>query len=112
MTTNAGAALAPKYSSLALAAVLGASVLASLDLFIVNLAFPQISRSFSSASPQAMSWVLNAYLVTFAALLAPAGRLADHYGRRRVFELGLAALSPLLALIRAPKRKLVAPAAA
>lgn len=80
-----------KLSRWALIAVLGASVLASLDLFIVNLAFSQISRSFPHASPQAMSWVLNAYVVTFAALLTPAGRLADHFGRRRVFRFGLAA---------------------
>lgn len=70
-------------------AVLGASVLASLDLFIVNLAFPQISRSFSESSAQELSWVLNAYAVAFAALLAPAGRIADRFGRRSVFRLGL-----------------------
>jgi MFS family permease len=71
-------------------AVLGASVLASLDLFIVNLAFPRITASFPAASPQPMSWVLNAYAVAFAALLAPAGRIADRFGRREVFGIGLA----------------------
>lgn len=93
MTPASLRARTPQRSWLALTAILGASVLASLDLFIVNLAFPQISSSFPATSPQALSWVLNAYLVTFAALLAPAGRLADHFGRRRVFQLGLAAFA-------------------
>lgn len=72
-------------------AVVGAgSVLASLDLFVVNLAFTKISASFSMASPQTLSWVLNAYTVAFAALLVPSGRFADRLGRKRVFRVGLA----------------------
>ncbi|WP_171165839.1 MFS transporter [Streptomyces sp. I05A-00742] len=73
----------------ALVAIGAASVLASLDLFVVNLAFSSISASFPSASPQAMTWVLNAYGVVFAALLVPSGRLADRFGRKRLFRLGL-----------------------
>ncbi|NLA65287.1 MAG: MFS transporter [Leucobacter sp.] len=72
-----------------LVATLGASVLSSLDLFIVNLALPRIGEAFPAASPAAVSWVLNAYTVMFAALLAPAGRIADRYGRRRMFIIGL-----------------------
>ncbi|AMM31512.1 Membrane protein [Sinomonas atrocyanea] len=84
-------------------AVLGASVLASLDLFIVNLAFPRISRSFAGASAQELSWVLNAYGVAFAALLAPAGRIADRLGRRTVFQAGLAVFTlGSLAAVAAP----------
>ncbi|MFI1801091.1 MFS transporter [Streptomyces sp. NPDC020379] len=64
-------------------------MLASLDLFVVNLAFSSISASFPSASPQALTWVLNAYGVVFAALLVPSGRLADRFGRKRLFRLGL-----------------------
>ncbi len=63
--------------------------LASLDLFIVNIAFPAIGADFG-ADPAALSWVLNAYTIGFAALLVPAGRTADRFGRRRVFLLGLA----------------------
>jgi EmrB/QacA subfamily drug resistance transporter len=60
-----------------------------LDVTVVNVAFPSIERAFSGTSLGAISWVLNAYSVVFAALLIPAGRLADILGRRRVFLLGL-----------------------
>jgi EmrB/QacA subfamily drug resistance transporter len=62
----------------------------SLDLFIVNIAFPDIGRDFTSAGTAELSWVLNAYAIVFAALLVPAGRLADRVGRRRGFLGGLA----------------------
>jgi EmrB/QacA subfamily drug resistance transporter len=63
--------------------------MASLDLFIVNIAFPDMARDFSGASLPSLSWVLNAYAIVFAALLVPAGRIADRVGRKRVFILGL-----------------------
>jgi EmrB/QacA subfamily drug resistance transporter len=62
----------------------------SLDLFIVNLAFPHIAADFDGASPAAVSWVLNAYAIVIAALMVPAGRLADRAGRKRAFLGGLA----------------------
>src|SRR4051794_23116669 len=61
----------------------------SLDLFIVNIAFPDIERDFAGTSVAGLSWVLNAYAIVFAALLVPAGRLADRFGRRRAFLGGL-----------------------
>jgi EmrB/QacA subfamily drug resistance transporter len=64
--------------------------MAQLDLFIVNIAFPAIGRSFGGSSLSDLSWVLNAYAVVFAALLVPAGRLADHFGRRRFLLTGVA----------------------
>jgi EmrB/QacA subfamily drug resistance transporter len=63
--------------------------LAVLDLFIVNIAFPDIQRSFSSASLSSLSWILSAYAIVFAAVLVPAGKLADIVGRKRVFLAGL-----------------------
>jgi EmrB/QacA subfamily drug resistance transporter len=63
--------------------------MASLDLFIVNIAFPDLARDFSGASLPSLSWVLNAYAIVFAALLVPAGRIADRVGRKKVFILGL-----------------------
>ncbi len=63
--------------------------MASLDLFIVNIAFPDLSRSFGGASLSSLSWVLNGYAIVFAALLVPAGRIADRVGRKRVFVTGL-----------------------
>jgi EmrB/QacA subfamily drug resistance transporter len=69
--------------------VSAATFLASLDLFIVNVAFPDIRRAFPSADLVSMSWVLNAYTIVFVAVLAPAGRLGDRYGHRRIFLAGL-----------------------
>jgi EmrB/QacA subfamily drug resistance transporter len=63
---------------------------ASLDLFIVNIAFPDLQRDFDGTSLATLSWVLNAYAIVFAALLVPAGRWADRMGRKRAFLGGLA----------------------
>ena len=66
-----------------------AAFLASLDLFIVNIAFPEIRVAFGNPDLGAMSWILNGYTIVFAAFLNPAGRLGDRYGHRRVFQCGL-----------------------
>jgi EmrB/QacA subfamily drug resistance transporter len=63
--------------------------MASLDLFIVNIAFPDIAADFPGSSLSGLSWILNAYAIVFAALLVPAGRIADRVGRKRVFLVGL-----------------------
>lgn len=73
----------------------GAAFLSSLDLFVVNVAFEAIGQDLDVGRPGGptaadLSWVLNAYAVVFAALLVPFGRLADRYGRRRMFVLGVA----------------------
>ena len=68
----------------------GAAFLASLDLFIVNVAFDEIGRDFGTASLGRLSWILNAYAVVYAALLVPAGRLTDRYGRKPGFVPGTA----------------------
>ena len=69
-------------------ASLGAAV-AFVDATIVNIAFPDMARSFPETSISTLSWVLNAYNIVFAAFLVAAGRAADLLGRRRVFVLGL-----------------------
>jgi NTE family protein len=69
-------------------ASLGAAV-AFVDATIVNIAFPNMARSFPETSISTLSWVLNAYNIVFAAFLVAAGRAADLLGRRRVFVLGL-----------------------
>ncbi len=66
-----------------------AAFLAFLDVTIVNIAFPAITAAFPTSSPADLSWIFTAYNVTFAALLVPAGRLADLRGRRRAFLAGL-----------------------
>ncbi len=61
----------------------------SLDVFIVNVAFPAIQRDFPGTGLSALSWVLNGYAIVFAAFLVPAGRIADRIGHRRSFLVGL-----------------------
>jgi EmrB/QacA subfamily drug resistance transporter len=81
------------YSKKRVALIVGvlslAAFMSSLDLFIVNLAFPYISRDFHGSSLDSLSWVLNGYSILFAAVLVPAGRWADRVGRRRMFVAGL-----------------------
>jgi NTE family protein len=64
--------------------------LAFLDTTIVNIAFPDISESFEGSGRDALSWVLDGYFVIIAALLVPAGGLADRYGHKRIFLIGIA----------------------
>jgi EmrB/QacA subfamily drug resistance transporter len=73
---------------LALAIVLGAQLMIILDLTVVNIALPGIASGlhFSAAS---LSWVLNAYALTFGGLLLLGGRTGDILGRRRVFGAGI-----------------------
>src|SRR3954468_19476649 len=63
--------------------------MASLHLFVVNIAFPDIERDFAGSSLAGLSWVLNGYTIVFAALLVPMGRAADRLGRRRFSAAGL-----------------------
>ncbi|HEV7719846.1 MAG TPA: DHA2 family efflux MFS transporter permease subunit [Iamia sp.] len=59
-----------------------------LDTTVLFVAFPDITASFPEAAPSSLSWVLNAYTIAFAALLIPAGKLADRVGHKRLFLLG------------------------
>src|ERR1035441_6116937 len=63
--------------------------MSSLDLFIVNIAFPYIAKDYHASSLASLSWILSGYAIVFAALLVPAGRWADAFGRKRAFLLGL-----------------------
>ena len=69
-----------------------------LDTQILFVAFGDIERSFPDVSTNAMSWVLSGYTLAFAALLVPAGRLADRWGRKVVFLGGLAVFTVASAL--------------
>src|SRR3954465_3124326 len=60
-----------------------------LDTTIGFVTFPAISATFRSAGASTVSWVLNAYTLVFAAVLIPAGRLADRVGRRKMFLIGV-----------------------
>ena len=59
-----------------------------LDASITNVALPTIGRALSF-SQQDLSWIINAYVLTFGGFLLLGGRLADLLGRRRVFMVGL-----------------------
>jgi EmrB/QacA subfamily drug resistance transporter len=61
-----------------------------LDTTILFVAFSAIGAEFSSVETSSLSWVLNAYTIVFAALLIPAGKLADRFGRRRTFLVAVA----------------------
>src|SRR3954452_9932786 len=78
----------PQPRTVLVIASMGAGM-AFVDATIVNIAFPDIARSYPDASIASLSWVLNAYNIVFAAFLVAAGRLADLIGRRRVFISGL-----------------------
>jgi EmrB/QacA subfamily drug resistance transporter len=67
-----------------------AVMLVSIDATVLYAAFPALERGFPAASAGDLSWVVNAYTVVYAALLVPAGRLADLHGRKRVFVTGVA----------------------
>jgi NTE family protein len=73
----------------AVAIACAGAFVAFLDTTIVNIAFPDISASFAGSGRDALSWVLDGYFVVIAALLVPAGGLADRFGHRRVFLLGV-----------------------
>ncbi len=94
----AGAPKAPKASKprrgnasppLVLAIVCVGICLANLDLFIVNVALPNIGRDFKGASLEDLSWVLNGYAIAYASLLVFFGRLAERYRRNMSFLLGV-----------------------
>ena len=63
--------------------------MASLDLSIVNVAFPALERAFSHDTRAALSWVLTGYSIVFGSLLVVSGRTSDRLGARRVFFWGL-----------------------
>ncbi|TFW09502.1 DHA2 family efflux MFS transporter permease subunit [Oxalobacteraceae bacterium OM1] len=67
-----------------------AVLLVSIDTTMLYAAFGALKASFPHDSAANLSWVLNAYTVAYAAVLIPAGGLADMHGRKRVFLLGTA----------------------
>jgi EmrB/QacA subfamily drug resistance transporter len=73
----------------ALAIVLCAQLMIILDMTVVNIALPSIARGLHFSAPS-LSWVLNAYTLTFGGLLLLGGRAGDILGRRRVFMAGIA----------------------
>jgi EmrB/QacA subfamily drug resistance transporter len=69
--------------------VLAGTAMVILDFFIVNVAMPATQRDLH-AGASAIQWVVAGYGLALAAGLVTGGRLGDHFGRRRMFALGLA----------------------
>ena len=75
--------------SVLLLVILTAQLMVVLDTTIVNVALPHIQRNLGF-STSTLSWVLNAYILTFGGFLLLGARAGDIFGRRRVFLLGIA----------------------
>jgi EmrB/QacA subfamily drug resistance transporter len=85
------------------AAVLG-SGMAMLDGTVVNIALRSIGDDLGASIAQ-LQWVVNAYLLTLASLILVGGSLGDHFGRKRVFLIGVtwfALASALCGLAQSP----------
>jgi len=61
----------------------------SLDTTILYAGFNNILQSFPTSTAADLSWAMNAYSIVYAAMLIPAGGIADKYGRKKVFMLGV-----------------------
>jgi EmrB/QacA subfamily drug resistance transporter len=59
-----------------------------LDNTVVNVALPSIQRDLGVGLSE-LQWIVTGYALTFAALMLTGGKLADHYGRRLIFAVGL-----------------------
>ncbi|MCW7942694.1 major facilitator transporter [Streptomyces hygroscopicus] len=77
----------PRGKWILLTTVLGSSM-ALLDSTVVNVALPRIGHDLD-ANLAALQWTVNAYLVTLAGLILLGGALGDHFGRRKVFVIGV-----------------------
>src|SRR3954452_1642839 len=82
----------PRSRWLALAVVVAAQFMVVLDIAIVNVALPAIKSDLHFAQAD-LQWVISAYAILFGGVLLLGGRLADVFGRRRVFMAGLAIFS-------------------
>jgi EmrB/QacA subfamily drug resistance transporter len=76
------------HKSAALAIILLAQLMVVLDATIVNIALPKIQSALSFSRTD-LSWVLNAYSLTFGGLLLLGARSGDLFGRRRIFLAGI-----------------------
>lgn len=63
-----------------------------LDTNVVAIVLPTIARDFSASFAE-VEWVISTYVLCFASLLLPVGAIADRFGRRAVFLIGIAAFA-------------------
>jgi EmrB/QacA subfamily drug resistance transporter len=82
----------PRARNLALALLAATQFIIIIDASIVNVALPSIGKDLEFSQDN-LSWVVNAYVLTFGGFLLLGGRLADYLGRRRMFIAGLVLFS-------------------
>ena len=87
-STDNSAAAVERRRWLGLAVVCMAQLMIVLDVSIVNVALPSIQRDLHIAQSD-LTWIVNAFLITFGSFLLLAGRLGDLAGRKRVFMFGI-----------------------
>ena len=73
----------------ALVILCAAALIINLDNTILNVALPTLVRDLSATSSQ-LQWIVDSYAMVFAGLLLVGGSLADRFGRKRLFLIGLA----------------------
>src|SRR3982750_797865 len=88
-----------RHKGMALAVLAAAQFMVILDATIVNVALPAIQKSLGFVGDSQLQWVVTAYALVFGGFLLLGGRLADLFGRRKVFLAGILffALASLLA---------------
>lgn len=87
--TDSTESILDKHNKLNLFILCIAVFMASLDVFIVNVALNNIGDSFGQGSLSNLSWILNGYAILYAALLVPAGKWADRFGQKNGFVWGI-----------------------
>ena len=85
---SAGARMGTPAGRWVLLATISGSGMAMLDATVVNIALPSIAGDLGTDF-RTLQWIVNAYTLTLAALILLAGALGDHFGRRRIFLLGV-----------------------
>ncbi|MDQ4020791.1 MAG: MFS transporter [Actinomycetota bacterium] len=85
---SAGARMGTPAGRWVLLATISGSGMAMLDATVVSIALPSIAGDLGTDF-RTLQWIVNAYTLTLAALILLAGALGDHFGRRRVFLLGV-----------------------
>ena len=93
-----------------LAATIVGSSMAFIDGTVVNVALPALQRNLGATATDAQ-WIVESYALMLAALILVGGSLGDHYGRRRIFSLGVlvfAAASMICGLAQNPEQLIAA----
>ena len=79
-----------RHKGLALAVLATGQFMVILDATIVNVALPAIQKALGFGSAAQLQWIVTAYALAFGGFLLLGGRLADLFGRRKVFMIGVA----------------------